>query len=112
MAKQITTEEIKKIVDSGTKEQYLVDVLSQKSFEGMHIPTSHNVPYAPEFMEAFAREISAPKDAQIIVYCASSGCQLSNLAADELDEAGYTNVYHYADGLAGWKNAGYEFEGR
>jgi len=101
---------VKKLVDGGGKDYYLVDVLSEKSFEGIHIPTSHNIAYAHGFAEVFAKALSVPKDAKIIVYCASSGCQLSHLAADELEKAGYTNVYHYADGLAGWKNAGYEFE--
>jgi len=75
------------------------------------LPTSRNVAYAPGFAEAFAKALPVQKYAKIIVYCASSGCQLSHLAADELEKAGYTNVYHYADGLSGWKNAGYEFEG-
>ena len=51
------------------------------------------------------------KDAEIVVYCASNGCQLSLLAAEALDQAGYSNVSHFVDGLAGWKNAGYAFEG-
>ncbi len=34
------------------------------------------------------------------------------MAAVNLEEAGYTNVYHYIDGLAGWQNAGYKFEGQ
>ena len=29
----------------------------------------------------------------------------------EMLKAGYTNVEHFADGLAGWQNAGYAFEG-
>lgn len=112
MTKQITTDEVKKILDSGVKDYYLVDVLMQNGYEARHIPTAKNVPYAPGFAEAFENKIGAQKDARIIVYCASSGCQLSHLAAASLEEAGYANVYHYADGLAGWKNAGYEFEGR
>jgi rhodanese-related sulfurtransferase len=32
------------------------------------------------------------------------------LAADALEKAGYTNVKHFVDGIAGWQNAGYSFE--
>ncbi|PIT86963.1 MAG: rhodanese-like domain-containing protein, partial [Candidatus Magasanikbacteria bacterium CG10_big_fil_rev_8_21_14_0_10_43_6] len=32
-------------------------------------------------------------------------------AADALEKGGYTNVIHYKEGLAGWRNAGYTFEG-
>ncbi len=110
MAKQITTQELKAKIDSGKKDYYLIDALMLNSFEGRHIPTAINVPYGGEFLKDFAAKVNAPKDAQIIVYCASSGCQLSHLAAVELEKAGYTNVYHYADGLAGWQDAGYQFE--
>ncbi|HCM44024.1 TPA: sulfurtransferase [Candidatus Kaiserbacteria bacterium] len=112
MAKQITTEEVKKRIDSNSKDYYLVDVLMQNGYNARHVPTAKNVPYAPGFVEAFEKKINSPKDAEIIVYCASSGCQLSHLAADELEKAGYTNVYHYTDGLAGWQSAGHEFEGQ
>lgn len=111
MTKQITTDEVKKLIDSGAKDYYLIDVLMQNGYEARHIPTAQNVPYGPGFAEVFEKKINAPKSAQIIVYCASAGCQLSHLAAAALEEAGYTNVQHYADGLAGWQNAGYAFEG-
>lgn len=109
MAKQITTQELKMKIDSGGKDYYLIDVLMQNSFEARHIPTAVNIPYGVEFLKEFEAKVNAPKDAQIIIYCASSGCQLSHMAAANLEETGYTNVYHYADGLAGWQNAGYEF---
>jgi len=112
MTKQITTQEVKTKVDSGKKDYYLIDVLMQNSFEGKHIPTAINIPYETRFLKEFEAKVGAPKDAQIIVYCASSGCQLSHMAATDLEEAGYMNVYHYADGIAGWQNAGYEFEGQ
>lgn len=112
MAKNITTQELKTKIDSGAKNYYLVDVLMQNSFEARHIPTAVNVPYGTDFLKEFEAKMSIPKDAQIIVYCASSGCQLSDMAAANLEEAGYTNVYHYADGLAGWQNAGYTFDGQ
>lgn len=111
MAKQIITQELKAKIDSGKKDYYLVDVLMPNSFEGRHIPTAVNIPYSAEFLKEFEAKTKVPKDAQIIVYCASSGCQLSVMAAAELEKSGYTNVYHYADGLAGWQNAGYKFEG-
>ena len=110
MVKQITTEELKKKIDN--KESfYLIDTLLANSFEARHIPGAKNVPYGTDFKEKFEKEIGAQKDAEIIIYCASSGCQLSVLAADAMEKAGYTNIKHFADGLAGWKNAGYTFEG-
>lgn len=110
MAKIITTEELKKELDN-KKSFYLIDVLMKNSFEARHIPGAKNVPYGTDFIKQFAEEINASKDAEIIVYCASSGCQLSVMAAVALEKAGYSNVRHYKDGLAGWQNAGYKFEG-
>jgi len=110
MAKVITTEELKKKIDEGG-EFYLVDVLSPNSFEARHIPGAKNVPNGPEFLKQFEEQIKASKDAEIIIYCGSATCMASVQAADMLEKAGYTNVTHYKDGLAGWQNEGYKFEG-
>jgi len=109
MVKTITTEELKKKIDDGG-DFYLIDVLSQNSFEARHIPGAKNTPNGPNYIERFDKEIGAAKDAEIIVYCSSSECMASVQASHALDEAGYTNVAHYKDGLAGWQNAGYKFE--
>ena len=109
MAKFITTEELKKKID-GEDDFYLVDVLSAGSYKARHIPVAKNVPNEPGFLEQFEKEIAAPKDAEIIVYCASETCMASQMAADILEKAGYTDVIHYKEGLAGWQNARYKFE--
>ena len=61
-------------------------------------------------------EKSAPnelqdKNKEIIVYCASTECQASPRAAKKLEELGYSNVTDYEAGVAGWQDAGYQFEG-
>lgn len=110
MAKVVTTEELKKKIDGGGK-FHLVDVLSEQSYESRHIPGAKNVPLDSDFLKSFEVKVGATKDAEIIVYCSSSSCQASPRAAAMLEEAGYINVAHYKDGLAGWQNAGYKFEG-
>lgn len=110
MAKTLTAEELKNKIDSGA-DFYLVDVLSANSYQARHIPGAKNVPLSADFVEQFEKQIGAAKDAEIIVYCSSSTCQASPKAASMLEEAGYTNVSHFKDGLAGWQEAGYKFEG-
>ncbi|MBI2042720.1 MAG: rhodanese-like domain-containing protein [Candidatus Nealsonbacteria bacterium] len=110
MVKVITTGELKKKIDQGG-DFYLVDVLLVNSYQARHIPGAKNVPNEPGFLREFEKKIGAPKDAEIIVYCSSEHCMASAEAANILEEAGYTNVTHYKDGLAGWQNAGYKFEG-
>ena len=110
MAKVITTEELKKKIDEGGDfHLHLIDVLSPNSYEGRHVPKAKNIPNSPDFLEKFEKEIGAPKDAEIIVYCSSATCMASVQAASTLEKAGYTNVAHYKDGIAGWQNAGYKF---
>ena len=111
MTKIITTEELKKKIDEGGN-FHLVDVLSDNSFQTRHIPGAKNVPdgHSADFAERFAKITGAANDAEIITYCASETCMASVHAADALEKAGYTNVIHYKDGLAGWQGAGYEFE--
>ncbi len=110
MANTITAEELKKKIDEGG-ELYLINTLSEDSFEMRHIPKSRNVPNGPQFLSQFEQEVGAPKDAEIIVYCSSNTCHASIDAGKALEEAGYTNIIHYEDGIAGWQDAGYEFEG-
>ena len=110
MVKTITTKEVKENLDNN-KDFLLVDVLSSNSFEARHIPGAKNVPYSPTFLEDFEKAMATSKDTNISVYCASSGCQLSVMAGDVLDKAGYSSISHFKDGLAGWMQAGYKFEG-
>ena len=99
--KVITTEELKKKIDAQER-FYLIDVLAPESYAARHVPTALNVRKGPDFVERFDQEASAQKDAEIIVYCSSATCMASVLCGEQLEAAGYTNVVHYQDGLAGW----------
>jgi len=109
--KEVSTEELKRKVDAG-QVPYLIDVLSPESYTARHVPGARNVRKSPPetFVERFEKEIGAPKDAEIIVYCSSHTCTASPLCGGLLEKAGYTNVAHYTDGIAGWQQAGHEFE--
>lgn len=109
--KTVSTEDLKNKLDS-EDDFLLVNVLSESSFESMHIPGSVNVPaHADNFLERMEEITEGNKDKEIVVHCSSASCQASPGAARKLVEAGYSNVADYEDGLAGWKEAGYEFEG-
>lgn len=107
MASIITTEELKKKIDSGAGNFYLIDVLSPQSYGARHVPGAKNIPEKTNFLKTFEKVTQAPKDAEIVVYCSSDTCMASVRAAYALEKARYTNVKHYKDGLAGWKDAGY-----
>lgn len=106
--KTISAQELKEKLDSGADVE-VINVLSKDSHETKHIPGSKNIP-VDELEERAPKELP-DKNKEVIVYCASKDCQASPNAAKKLEEMGYANVEDFEDGLAGWQEAGYEFEG-
>lgn len=94
MVKTITTEEVKENLENN-KDFLLFDALMKNGFEARYIPGAKSVPYSPTFLEDFEKATNVSKDANIAVYCASSGCQLSVMASDVFEKAGYTNISHF-----------------
>ncbi len=105
----ITAKELKDKFDAND-EFILIDVLSQESFEAKHIPRSINIPLAEIGIRS--KQELPDKNKEIIVYCASKECEASPNAAKKLEKLGYANVMDFEEGLAGWQEAGFEFEGR
>ena len=54
---------------------------------------------------------SPDRDAEIVVYCASTTCDSSVQVGERLIELGYPNVHHYVEGKKGWIEAGLPVEG-
>ena len=53
-------------------------------------------------------EAAIPRDKKILIYCATGN--RSALAADTMQQMGYTDVASMADGFRGWVDAGGEVE--
>ncbi len=53
-------------------------------------------------------EGAVPRDQRLLVYCARGN--RSAVAADALQQMGYTNVLSLATGIRGWRDAGGEIE--
>ena len=105
--KTLTTQELKRMMDK--KEDFaLINVLPEQSFDEEHIPGSHNVPLKRDAFTSEVESIAGGKHRTIVVYCASRSCDASPSAAAKLKSEGFTNVFDYEDGMAGWRNAGYE----
>ncbi len=110
MHKTISTEELKKKTDAGGGDFVLIDVLSKEKYAARHVPGALSIPETPDYAKTFEAALQVPKDREIIVYCSSATCQASVRTADALEKAGYTNVLHYKDGIAGWQQAGLPLE--
>jgi rhodanese-related sulfurtransferase len=50
-------------------------------------------------------------DDEIVLYCADEHCNTSRHAYRVFESEGFTHLWHYAGGLAGWEAAGYPLEG-
>lgn len=81
----------------------LVDVLSPESYAQGHIEGAISFPLNTINKESAAKAL--PKDAKIIVYCASFQCSASTEAANKLSALGY-DVVDYKGGLKDWQENG------
>ncbi len=99
MTNTITREQIKDKLDK-QKNMTLVEALPKKYFETEHLPGAINIPH--DEISSKAPNMLPDKDALIVVYCASSECQNSKIATDELQQMGFTNVFKYVEGKQHW----------
>jgi len=81
----------------------LVEALGSTYFEDAHLPGAINIPH--EQVDELAPELLPDRSAEIVVYCASTTCRNSEIAARRLEQLGYTNVAEYVDGKADWIEA-------
>lgn len=92
----ITAAEAKKLMD--THQDYVIlDVRTQEEFDEKHIPGAVLI---PDYEIAQKAEIVLQnKEQLILVYCRSG--RRSKLAAQELEELGYTNIKEFG-GIIDW----------
>lgn len=103
----ITREELKHM--NGAEEDFvLINVLSRKHFNEQHIRTSINIPVDENDFAEKVEAVAGSKSRKVMVYCASTECNASPRAAQQLQEAGFTDVYDDEGGTRDWfaqKNA-------
>ncbi len=85
----------------------VLDVNGSKSFAEGRIPGS--IDYIAQ-KDRLAELLPADKNALIVAYCGNERCTAYRNAAIAAEKLGYTNIKHYAPGLAGWKKAGASLE--
>ena len=122
MADRITRDELRTLVDHG--EATVVEALGVDHFNQGHIPGAIQIDYERVAQQAPDRlpdkdaaieqfEVASrvnPLDPAIVVYCASEPCPNSDIAANKLVALGYSDVREYAEGKAGWVEAGLPLE--
>ncbi len=85
------------------KQVVVLDVNGTDSFKEGRIPG------AIDFVahkDQLASLLPADKGALIVAYCGNEQCSAYRNAANAAEKLGYTNIKHYAPGIAGWKKSG------
>lgn len=108
MVKMIKKDEWQSWISEGRKFK-VVDVLDKEHYKKEHIKGAISLPVSE--IEAKAKTVLKDRDETIVVYCASSECQASTIAAKKLMAMGYKKVYDYKGGIKDYKEAGLPLEG-
>ncbi len=116
----VTTEELKKWVDSG-KDVLIVDTMPyEDSYKKQHVPGAVQflfpIPDMKEWdtketdgktVEDFKKLLGNDTDKAIVIYCGFVKCTRSHNGAAWAVKLGYKNVYRYPGGIFAWKGAKY-----
>ena len=102
VAKDVTVEEFKKLVDSS--KGLLLDVRTPDEFNEGHILEAVNINF---YDKDFAQQVEKlDKMKPVYVYCKSGG--RSGKTKDLLHEKGFTEIYNLKGGILSWEKAGYK----
>ena len=85
---------------------YLVDVREDNEWNAGHLPRAIHL--GKGIIERDIETAIPDLNAQIVLYC--GGGYRSALAADHLQQMGYTNVWSMDGGIRGWREAEYPIE--
>lgn len=86
----------------------LLEALGDAYYQKAHLPGAIALPL--ERLDAVVRERLRDKTRALVVYCASSTCRNSDVAAKALADRGYQNVRVYVGGKADWMQSGLPVE--
>jgi len=98
--KELKYEELVNMIEPGRKHPILINALPKEDFLQTHIPGSINLPV--DQIEKHANGLFAKHD-WIVVYCASTKCNVSHAACEKLQKLGFTNVFRFTGGVEEWK---------
>ena len=107
MAHTITRKQLQERLENGLPTR-IVEALPAKYYDHAHLPGAINIPH--DRIEALANDLLPDRDAFIVVYCASTQCRNSSIAADTLTRLGYRHVHEYVEGKKDWIDAGLPVE--
>jgi rhodanese-related sulfurtransferase len=105
LAYEMTPWTLKRHLEAGMKEHFLLDVRSKEDYAAGRIPGATSIPLT-ELPNQLAK---LPKGKTIVAYCGNMLCGLAPKAALLLAEKGYP-VMTLAGGVATWQEKGFPLE--
>jgi rhodanese-related sulfurtransferase len=101
--RELTVEQVKAKLDRG--ETFLLfDVREESEWARGHLPQAEHL--GKGILERDIEQRVPDPSTEIVLYC--GGGYRSALAADNLQQMGYTNVWSMDGGFRGWREQGYE----
>lgn len=100
--KELDVQQVKAKLDKG-EGFFLVDVREESEWNQAHLPKA--VYIGKGVIERDIENAVPDSSSEIVLYC--GGGFRSALAADALQNMGYTNVFSMDGGMRGWKEAGF-----
>lgn len=104
--RELSVEETRQRLSSGAQAR-LIDVREDHEWEASHASGAEHL--SKGIIERDIEQTVPDKQTELILYC--GGGYRSALAADTLQQMGYTNVYSLAGGWKAWKDSGSPIEG-
>ncbi|MFO7927909.1 MAG: MBL fold metallo-hydrolase [Halobacteriota archaeon] len=98
----ISADKLKRLIDDG-ETFWLVDTRDDESFEGWRLADAMQFVYKPDHefdAEAFSAATGLDRDDPIVTICAKG--ESSRFLADELIDAGFTDIRHVDGGMRAW----------
>jgi len=105
ITQKINTTDLKTMLDDEL-DMILIDIRTATEIQMMDgkIDAPQNVNIPRGWLEFRVQRVALSKDIPIVVYC--GGGLRSPLAAETLQNMGYSNVKNYSEGFFGWQKAG------
>jgi rhodanese-related sulfurtransferase len=102
---EISTEQMRRILSDDSA--FVLDTRTRLEFDAGHIPGAHNLDVAPGGqVTATLQMVAGDKSKALVLYCNGPYCRASRRLADQLVDAGFSNVRRYQLGIPIWRALG------
>jgi rhodanese-related sulfurtransferase len=98
--KTVTTEELKKLIDSGKDAPLVIDARNPEEYDEVHIKNAVNIPVSK--LEKAPTLLPADRNISIVFFCYGILCGKSKKAALFAASLGYSNLMVYGEGMPVW----------